>query len=140
VIDLHGLNTHDNSLVMPEVVNQTLNGGGNQFDINQVNYLVNDAKIDDPTVTFNGSPSCGYPGSGFSMDAKVTGGDSKISDAKMGDTAGAGAGIISHADATLTQDAFTQTITTGANIQFNSMTMQVAGHDLTDHHDILSGG
>lgn len=136
VIDLHGINTTD-SLVMPEVVNQTINGGGNAFHLDQVNYLLNDATVTDPNVTFNGSSSYEQPGSGFSMDAKISGGDSKIGDAKMGDTAGAGAGIVSHADSTLTQDAFTQTITTGANIQFNSNTLQVAGHDLTDDHHVL---
>jgi hypothetical protein len=40
-------------------------------------------------------------------------------------------------DATLTQDAFTQTITQGANIQFNSITMEVAGNNLTDDHHTL---
>ena len=40
-------------------------------------------------------------------------------------------------DATLTQDAFTQTITQGANIQFNSMTMEVAGNNLTDDYHTL---
>jgi hypothetical protein len=72
------------------------------------------------------------------MEAKVSGGDSKIGDAKMGDAVGAGAGIVSHADATLTQSAFNQTITQGANIQFNSNSIQAAGHDVTDNHSTLS--
>jgi hypothetical protein len=33
--------------------------------------------------------------------------------------------------------AFTQTITQGANIRFNSMTMEVAGNNLTDDHHTL---
>ena len=136
VIDLHGITAND-ALVMPEVVNQNLYGGGNMFNLDQVNNIIGDTKIEDPSVTFNGGGSSENPSSGFSMDAKVTGGDSKIGDAKMGDTAGAGAGIVSHADAALTQSAFDQTITTGANIQFNSLTMQVAGHDLTDDHHTL---
>jgi len=137
VIDLHGFSTTD-SLVMPQVVNQNLTGPGNQFNIDQVNNLINNATVTDPHVTFNGSGSSDYPSSsGFSMDAKVSGGDSKIGDAKMGDTAGAGAGIVSHADASLTQSAFDQTITTGANIQFNSLTMEVAGASLTDDHSVL---
>jgi hypothetical protein len=135
VIDLHGFTTTD-SLVMPQVVNQTLNGNGNEFNIDQVNNLINNDTVTDPTVTFNGSSSY-EPGAGFSIDAKVTGGDAKIGDAKIGDIAGAGSGNISHADATLTQDAFTQTITTGANIQFNSLTMEVAGANLTDDHHTL---
>lgn len=35
------------------------------------------------------------------------------------------------------QDAFTQTITQGANVRFNSMTMEVAGNNLTDDHHTL---
>jgi len=136
VIDLHGFTTTD-SLVMPQVVNQTLNGGGNEFNIDQVNNLINNATVTDPSVTYGGSLS-EYPAGGFHMDAKVAGGDSKIGDSKLGDSAGAGSGVVSSADATLTQDAFTQTITTGANIQFNSLTMEVAGHNLSDGHDILS--
>ena len=57
----------------------------------------------------------------------------------MGDVIGANAsGAVSHADAALTQDAFNQTITQGANIQFNSMTIQAAGHDIQDSHDLHS--
>jgi len=39
-------------------------------------------------------------------------------------------------DATLAQNAFTTTITRGTNIQFNSMTMEVAG-SLSDNHHTL---
>jgi hypothetical protein len=135
VIDLQGFGAND-ALVMPEVVNQTLNGGGNMFHLDQVNSLIGDTKIDGVTVSYNGSSSYD-PTAGFSMDAKVAGGDSKIDDTHMGSAVGAGAGVVSHADAALTQSAFTQTITTGANIQFNSATIQAAGHDLTDDHHTL---
>jgi len=116
------------------VVNQTLNGGGNQFNIDQVNNLA-DQDVNTSTTTYSGGGS--YPGSGFDMDAKIEGGESKIDGAHMGDAIGAGAGIASHADAVLNQSAFDQNITQGANIQFNSITMEVAGHDLTDSHDTL---
>src|SRR6185312_5917592 len=53
VIDLHGLTATD-SLIMPDVVNQTLNGGGNQFNIDQVNNLVDNDQLSSPSVTFNG--------------------------------------------------------------------------------------
>jgi hypothetical protein len=135
VIDLHGFGAND-ALVMPEVVNQTLNGGGNMFHLDQVNSLIGDTKIDGVTVSYNGSSSYD-PTAGFSMDAKVAGGDSKIDDTHLGSAVGAGAGVVSHADAALTQSAFTQTVTTGANIQFNSATIQAAGHDLTDDHHTL---
>jgi len=133
VIDLQHFSTVD-SIVMPDVVNQTLNGGGNQFNIDQVNNLA-DQDVNTSSATYNGGGS--YPGSGFDMDAKIEGGESKIDGAHMGDTVGAGAGISSSADAILNQSAFDQNITQGANIQFNSITMQVAGHDLADHHDTL---
>jgi hypothetical protein len=133
VIDLHHFTATD-SIVMPDVVNQTLNGGGNQFNIDQVNNLA-DQDVNTSSATYNGGGS--YPGSGFDMDAKIEGGESKIDGAHMGDAVGAAAGIHSSADAILNQSAFDQNITQGANIQFNSITMEVAGHDLTDSHDTL---
>jgi hypothetical protein len=107
VIDLHHFTATD-SVVMPDVVNQTLSGGGNQF---------------------NGGG--GYPGAGFDMDAKAWGGESKIDAADIGNRTN----VASSADAVLNQSAFDQNITLGANIQFNSITMQVAGHDLNDSAD-----
>ncbi len=127
---------------MPDVVNQTM-GNGNQFNIDQVNNLVDNDTLGSPNVTFNGGGGGGGlwcdPSAGFSMEAKIHGGHSSIDgNATMGDTAGAGAGIASHADSALTQEAFNQTITQGANIQFNSITMQVAGTDLHDDHSVLN--
>jgi hypothetical protein len=143
VIDIHGLSCIEDSLIMPDVVNQTLTGNGNQFNIDQVNNLVDNDTLWHPSVSYNGGgggeslwhdPSSS---GGFSMDAKIEGGESKIDGATMGSAIGDAAGIVSSADASLTQEAFTQTITQGANIQFNSITMQVAGNDLTDSHDTL---
>src|SRR6202022_3345317 len=135
VIDLQHLSASD-SLIMPEVVNQTLNGGGNIFHLDQVNNLIGDTTVSGASVSYSGSSSYD-PAHGFGMDAKITGGDSKIDGAGMANAVGAGAGIVSHADATLTQSAFTQTITTGANIQFNSATIQAAGTDIHDDHHTL---
>jgi hypothetical protein len=127
VIDLTHFSATD-SLIMPEVVNQTLNGNGNQFNLDQVNNLIDNDTLTNPQVSFSGSS--------FEMDAKAEGGESKI-DSKMGDVVGAAAsGIAASAAANLTQSAFDQTITQGANIQFNSMTIQAAGHDLTDDHHL----
>ena len=128
VIDLHGLECISNSLIMPDVVYQTLNGNGNQFNIDQVNNLVDNDTVNNPSVSFSGS--------GFEMEAKAEGGESRV-DSDMGNVIGAAAsGVASSADAILTQSAFDQTITQGANIQFNSNTMQVAGNDLTDDHHL----
>ena len=128
VIDLHHFTATD-SIVMPDVVNQTLSGGGNQFNIDQVNNLVdNDVNTSSANYTSGGG---GYPGSGFDMDAKAWGGESKID----ADDIGNRTNVASSADAVLNQSAFDQNITLGANIQFNSITMQVAGHDLNDSAD-----
>jgi len=128
VIDLHHFTATD-SVVMPDVVNQTLSGGGNQFNIDQVNNLVdNDTNSSSASYTSGGG---GYPGSGFDMDAKAWGGESKIDAADIGNRTN----VASSADAVLNQSAFDQNITLGANIQFNSITMQVAGHDLNDSAD-----
>ncbi|WP_204307218.1 hypothetical protein, partial [Enterobacter hormaechei] len=67
---------------------------------------------------------------------KIDGGEVKM-DSKIDDVAGNSAtGAIASADATLTQDAFNQTITQGANIQFNSVTANIAGDDWTDSHNL----
>ncbi len=132
VIDLSCLSDVHGSVIMPDVVNQKLDGNGNQFNLDQVNNLVDNDTLCDPRVTFKG----GEDGHGFSMDAKIEGGDVKM-DSKIDDVAGNSAtGAIASADAALTQDAFNQTITQGAIIQFNSVTMNVAGDDWTDSHNL----
>jgi hypothetical protein len=128
VIDLSGLKDIEGSIIMPDHVTQTLTGNGNQFNIDQVNNLVDNDYLWDPKVS--------YDGGDFKMDAKAEGGDVKI-DSKIGDIAGnAASGVNASADAAIDQSAFNQTITQGANIQFNSITMNVAGANLTDSHDL----
>jgi len=77
------------------------------------------------------------PSSGSISNAKITGGEYRIDRAHVVDAIRVGAGIAWHARATLMQDAFTQTITQGANIQFSRMTLQLVGHDLTDDYHVL---
>lgn len=129
VIDLSHLQDNYGNAIVPQVVDQKLDGDGNQFNIQQVNNLVdNDFNVS--SVNYDGK------GGDFKMSAWADGGDVKM-DSKIGDIAGNSAsGVQAHADAAITQDAFTQTITQGANIQFNSITMSVAGHDLHDSHDL----
>jgi hypothetical protein len=130
VIDLHGINDIYDSVIIPDVVNQNLNGGNsNAFNIDQVNNLVDNDYLYDPKVSFHGGD--------LDMHAKAEGGDHLKVESEIGNIAGnAASGVNAHADAALTQDAFNQTITQGANIQFNSITMNVAGHDLHDSHDL----
>ena len=139
VIDLHGLNNIYDSLIMPDVVNQTMNNG-NQFNIDQVNNLVDNDTLNNPSVNFNagggGSDWCDPcdPSSGggsFSMDAHVHGGTA--TGGALGAIDHASSGISASADSAVNQSAFNQTITMGANIQFNSQTI-TAGHDFTDDH------
>ena len=114
---------------MPDVVNQTM-GDGNQFNIDQVNNLVDNDTNTSPANYYGGGGGSWYdPGASFNMDAKTEGGKSKIDDTA---TSATRASVASSADAALNQSAFDQNITQGANIQFNSITMQAAGHDLND--------
>ena len=64
-----------------------------------------------------------------STATKIEGGESRIGD--IGEV-GARASVSSSADAVLNQSAFDQNITQGANIQFNSITIQAAGGDVND--------
>jgi hypothetical protein len=132
VIALHNFDTWG-SVVMPDVVNQTMNNG-NQFNIDQVNNLV-DYDTNNSQATYNGGAGGSWcdPGASFSMDAKIEGGDARLTAADIGDRAN----VSSSADAVLNQSAFDQNITQGANIQFNSITIQAAGHDLSDGGDTL---
>jgi len=128
VIALYDFDTHG-SVVMPDVVTQTMNDG-NQFNIDQVNNLV-DQDSNSSHATYyggNGGSWC-EPGASFSMDAKIEGGESRIDADAIGDRAN----VSSSADAVLNQSAFDQNITQGANIQFNSITIQAAGDALTDN-------
>jgi hypothetical protein len=128
VIDLDQFHTYG-SVIMPDVVDQKM-GDGNQFNIDQVNNLV-DNDVNWSSAHYNGGGGGGSlwdPGGGFEMDAKIEGGTSRID---AGDIA-ARADVSSSADAVLNQSAFDQNITQGANIQFNSISIQAAGLDLSD--------
>ena len=128
VIELGHFQTYG-SVVMPDVVDQKM-GDGNQFNIDQVNNLV-DNDVNWSSANHNGGHGGSWcdPGASFNMDAKINGGESKIDAGDIGDRAN----VASHADAVLNQSAFDQNITQGANIQFNSITIQAAGDNLTDN-------
>jgi hypothetical protein len=119
---------------MPEVVNQTLTGDGNMFNVDQINNLVDNDHLCGASVSFSadGAGSWYDPSDGgsFNMDAHIHGA-SVTANNSLGDLNHDSTGI--SADAAVTQSAFNQTITMGANIQFNSQTIS-AGHDFTDDH------
>ena len=141
VIDIEQIQDIHNSIVMPDAVNQsTVNG--NNFNLDQVSNLQDNDTLNNPTVSFNGSgvDGCGYccaspdAAGDFSMTAFAWGGtaSSSLTGGITGDDgnfAGIGA---ARADAVLSQEAFTQSIAMGANIQFNSVDLQVVGGDISD--------
>ena len=131
---------------MPDDVNQQVYGDGTatNFNLDQVNNLVDNDYAEQPERQlhrgYDTGVAVGIHGDaeaspGFSMDAKAEGGYAKIedADAKMHD--GEGASVAADAAASITQDAFTQSIVMGANIQFNSVTVDVAGHDVINASD-----
>ena len=128
VIELGHFQTYG-SVVMPDVVDQKM-GDGNQFNIDQVNNLV-DNDVNWSSAHYNGGAGGSWyePGASFSMDAKIEGGESKLD---IEGNVGARANVASSADAILNQSAFDQNITQGANIQFNSITIQAATGDVND--------
>jgi len=124
VIDIDWIKDIDGSIVMPDVVEQKMDDG-NMFNIDQVNNLVDKDFLYEASVKNDGE---------VKWDIKAEGGEAKIDDidAKidgvsntMGDVGTA------TADALATQEAFTQNIVLGANIQFNQIDITAAGDSLT---------
>jgi hypothetical protein len=123
VIDIDWIDDTSGSVIMPDVVDQKLDGNGNQFNIDQVNNLVDNDSL---TATFNNTGS-------VTFDSKGEGGDAKIDDIKaevsgrssMGDVGTASADVVASAE------AFHTSVVMGANIQFNNIEMSVAGNNLT---------
>jgi hypothetical protein len=123
IIDIDWIKDIDDSVVMPDAVSQTLTGNGNQFNIDQVNNLVDRDTLSSPNNT--GS---------VTQDLKAEGGESKIDDVKAevdGNRSTMGDAGTATADALSTAEAFAQNIVMGANIQFNNIEMSVAGGNLT---------
>ncbi len=141
-IDIDEICGIEESIIMPDVVSQTVESGNN-FNIDQVNNLTDNDKLYNPSVSYSAGgldPSCCDPcGSDpasvgdFSMTAKAWGGEAHSQvgaiDGDDGDFSGIGA---ASASASITQEAFTQSIVMGANIQFNSIEMSVVNGDLSD--------
>jgi hypothetical protein len=133
VIDIDSIHHIYGSVVMPDVVTQDLRGDGNQINIDQVNNIVDNDFLWDPDVSYSGGRG------DFKQDAWADGGHVKLDDPKIdidADGGTIGDTLTTSADGVASNEAFTQNIVMGANIQFNSITMNVAGDDLTDDHSI----
>lgn len=126
VIDIDEIKDIDGSVIMPDVVTQTM-GNGNQFNIDQVNNLVDKDFLWSAEVKND---------SKFEVDQKAEGGENKFDDPKvdvrMGDGNTVGDGLQATADGIASVEAFTQNIVLGANIQFNSIEIEAAGTSLSD--------
>jgi hypothetical protein len=122
---------------MPDEVTQGITGGGTatNFNLDQVNNLVDNDSLTSPSVAFNAGGYADYysdadaPPALFSQTATADGGYAKIESATASIHDGDGASVAADATAAITQDAFTQSIVMGANIQFNSVTLSIVGND-----------
>lgn len=151
---LHVCNTDGIFITIPDLGTQTLNGDGSIFHLDQVNDLVNNGSVcglsDGITIgdtTANGGfgsiASDGYndapgfagtnPGNGgsssfsFSQSANSNGGSATDTAYSAGVNAAVN-GAASTA-AGITQEAFTQHVILGSNIQYNSLPITVVGGD-----------
>ena len=118
-------------LYMPQTYNQEIGGGSGgeggvqtEIALDQVNSLVANT---DAYCIHNADSSSAY-------DYASNTGGAQAGDISQGDLA-TGAMTASTSTAA-TVDAFTQSIVLGANLQNNSFTMQITGHDSTvdAHH------
>ena len=165
VVHMEGLHIEhlDGSfLVMPDFGTQSIGGNGDNFHVDQVNNLVNNGEFSNIgtglyAVSMSdgggyGDPGCYTPelfggsnhggaGSSFSFaqNGTSTGGTSTDSGSMTGEH-GSITGSASSA-ASVTQEAFTQHLVLGSNIQYNSSPISVVGgdsyadgsHDITHH-------
>jgi hypothetical protein len=138
-IDIDHIGFFEEGIVMPDVVSQSVECGNN-FNIDQVSNLTDNDTLAHPSVSYNNAgieAACcrgaADAAGDFSMSTKAEGGtaSSSVGDIMGDDGSFAGIGAAA-ANATLTQEAFTQHIAMGANIQFNSIDQTVVGGDLSD--------
>jgi len=152
-------------LFMPDLGTQTLGGNGNIFHLDQVNDLASNGSVSgfsdglssgtgygggatggdgglaagtyDPhclpsELGGNGGYAAGGAGGAFDFSQSVTNGDTYAT------TAGADAAV-GATGSTITQEAFTQHIILGSNIQYNSMPISITGGDSLSGTDVHHG-
>ena len=141
-------------VVMPDLGTQTLNGGGNIFHLDQVNDLVSNGTVSGLTDGLSvGSMSGGDGGMAASGDTwhlpselGGNGGGSSFSFSQTGSSTGGtatlgDAGTAGTVGGAVTQEAFTQHVILGSNIQYNSLPISIVGHDsITAGHDVTHSG
>lgn len=121
-----------------DVVNQDVSGSGNDnaFHIDQINNLVDNDYVSCPDVSFSGGLggsggllSAGADGALFQLTATATSAAATSSGnyASVGDDGSVTGAGDATSSASATADAFSQTIVMGANVQFNSMDLNLHG-------------
>lgn len=147
---LHLNNAGGSFFLMPDMGTQTLSGDGNLFHLDQVNNLVNNNTASDLSVGLGiggtESPFGGFlsdasgggvnasPDFNFSQVANSMGGTSNETFSNSGDH-GSLTGAANAAQSTLGQEAFTQHISLGSNIQYNSLPVSLVGGDSLSNID-----
>lgn len=113
-------------------VDQDVDGKGNDaaFNLQQINNLVDNDKLEEASIKAEDDAFK----DDFEMDAKAFGGFAKVDDvdAKIDDAGSIAETGIASADASINQEAFTQNIVQGANIQFNEINIRNVGDDIED--------
>ena len=138
-IDIETISGLTNSIVMPDVVTQSLTTG-NQFNLDQINNLTDNDSLSSATVSYTagGLADAGCwddPNSvgDFSMTATARGGTAEAYIGSLtGDDGDFGGAAAATAAASVSQEAFTQSIVQGANIQFNSVDATMVSGDAYD--------
>lgn len=127
-----------NFINLPDLSIQTLTGDGNIFNLDQVNSLVDTDVLNGASVGLDVSAGGGGglldflssdpggPSFSFSQNATANGGNA-TNTTDIGDHGTANG--TANGSGTLTQEAFTQHIVMGANIQYNTMPISVVGGD-----------
>lgn len=128
---------------MPDVVYQSVSTG-NAFNLDQVNNLTDNDVLSSPSVSYSAgglSDACCWDPCGsdpnsvgdFTMTAGATGGNATASIGSLsGDDGDFGGAAAATASASVNQEAFTQSIVQGANIQFNSVDVTMVAGDAYD--------
>ena len=118
-------------LYMPQDIAQSISQNGNEIALDQINALTANNYADGNEVYQSANSSFN--------DNHTSAGEVHAGDAIQG--ALASGAMTANTSSSATIDAFTQSIVLGANLQNNSFTATIAGHDQTTHvGDISVGG
>lgn len=110
-------------LLMPDMGNQTLDGNGNVFHLDQVNSLISNGDVSHLSVGLDVGSMSGTTATDLLSPDGADGSHGAGSFSQTAQVTGAGAA------APFTQEAFTQHVSLGSNLQYNNLPMTVVGGD-----------